>query len=54
LGYLLSEPVHIVGYGAMNIERGKIHGFSRIGRILAPKIRVNPWTVCKRPDAISA
>jgi hypothetical protein len=27
----------------MNIESGKIHGFSRISRVLAPKIRVNPW-----------
>jgi hypothetical protein len=41
----------------MKIERGKIHGFSRIRRVLAPKIRVNPcnpWTVFKRPDLISA
>jgi hypothetical protein len=38
----------------MKIERGKIHGFSRIGRVLVPKIRVNPWTVFKRPDLISA
>jgi hypothetical protein len=41
----------------MKIERGKIHGFSRIRRILVPKIRVNPcnpWTVFKRPDVISA
>jgi hypothetical protein len=35
-------------------ESGKIHGFSRISRVLVPKIRVNPWTVCKRPDVISA
>ncbi|MDR2476810.1 MAG: hypothetical protein LBD18_03380 [Treponema sp.] len=37
----------------MKIERGKIHGFSRIRRVLVPKIRVNPWTVFKRPDLIS-
>jgi hypothetical protein len=38
--------------GEMKIERGKIHGFSRIRRVLVPKIRVNPcnpWTVFKRP-----
>jgi hypothetical protein len=38
----------------MKIERGKIHGFSRIRRVLIPKICVNPWTVFKRPDLISA
>jgi hypothetical protein len=43
------------GSGEMKIERGKIHGFSRIRRVLVPKICVNPvWTVCKRPDVISA
>jgi hypothetical protein len=41
----------------MKIERGKIHGFSRIRRVLIPKIRVNPcnpWTVFKSPDVINA